>query len=459
MDPTLKFESRTLNSATLSLRSAMLLLRRLCPVVSCAVVAWSLISSAGFAENWPQWRGPRLDGVSTEKNVPVTWSRSENVVWRLPLPGPAGATPVVWGDRIYLTSVGGQDKRDLVLLCVGTDGKLLWKQLVADGEKGNKDIRNDEGNYASPSPSTDGQHVWAFFGTGDLACFTNDGKKVWKFNIQERYGRLNIQYGMASTPVLDKGRLFLQIIHGEGDPATREARVVCLDAVAGSEIWQVERPSDGRKECEHSYASPTIYRDGQREFLLTHGADYIVAHDLADGHELWRCGDLNPRGAYEPTLRFVASPVAVPGYIVVPSAKNHGVVCLKPDGRGDITDSPQFTHWRWTNNTPDVPSPLVAGDLVYLCRENGNLICVDAKTGAGLYTQPTTRDRHRASPVYADGNVYLTARNGIITVVRAGETFEVVSKNDMQEPISASPVVSGSRIYIRTFDALYAIGK
>jgi outer membrane protein assembly factor BamB len=135
------------------------------------------------------------------------------------------------------------------------------------------------------------------------------------------------------------------------------------------------------------------------------------------------------------------------------------VVCLKPDGQGDVTEKAEHLHWRWTSNTPDVPSPLVMGDLVYFCRENGNLICADVKTGKEHYTQPTTRDRHRASPVYADGHIYLTARNGTITVVRAGSTFEAVSKNEMQESISASPVFSGGRVYVRTFAALYAVGK
>lgn len=421
--------------------------------VSRAVVLFALLISAAQAENWPQWRGARLDGVSVERNVPVKWSKTDNVLWRLPLPGPAGATPVVWASRMFLTSVDGDE---LVLLCVSTDGKPLWRQVVS---RGNKVARGDEGNSASPSPCTDGRHVWSFMGTGEWGCYTVDGKEVWKINVQDRCGKFNIQFGMTSTPVWDGGRLYLQLIHGDMATRDQEARVMCLDAATGNEVWQVGRPSDGTFECKHSYASPVLYRDTEREYLLTHGADYIVAHDLKDGRELWRCGDLNPKGSYERTLRFVASPVAVPGMIVVPSAKNHGVICLKPEGQGDITDNPQYAHWKWTNNTPDVPSPLVVGDLIYLCRENGNLICVDAKTGAVVYTQPTTRDRHRASPVYADGNVYLTARNGVITLVKAGRTFEVVSRNDMQESTSASPVVSGGRIYVRTFDALYAIGK
>jgi outer membrane protein assembly factor BamB len=184
-----------------------------------------------------------------------------------------------------------------------------------------------------------------------------------------------------------------------------------------------------------------------------------VAHDLADGRELWRCGDLNPKGQYNNTLRFVASPVAVPGLIVVPSAKKLGMLGLKPDGQGDLTDELDATWWRWTNNTTDVPSPLVVDDLLYVCKEGGELLVAEAKTGNVLYLQPTTRDRHRASPIYAAGHVYLTARNGIVTVVKAGRAFEVVAKNDLGDSTSASPIVANGRIYLRTFDALYAIGQ
>jgi outer membrane protein assembly factor BamB len=420
------------------------------------LAAASLLSTArlGKAEDWPQWRGAKLDGISSEKNLPTKWSKTENVLWRLPLPGQAGATPVVAGERIFLTSVEGEN---LILMCVGTDGKEQWRQTVGPG---NKAVRDDEGNYASPSPCTDGKHVWTLMGTGDLACYTVDGKEVWKFNVQDRYGRLKIQFGLSSTPVLDRGRLYLQIIHGEGNPDTREARVVCLDAATGNEIWQVERPSDGRAECEHSYASPVIYRDGEREFLLSHGNDYIVAHDLKDGHELWRCGDLNPKGSYNPTLRFVASPVAVPGFIVVPSAKRKGVLCLKPTGEGNITDKTDLSHWRWTEGTPDVPSPLVVDGIVYLCDEGGMFSAADVQTGEQYYSKkPTARGRHRASPVYADGNIYSVAREGTVTIVKAGKEFQIVSQNEMGEPITASPVISNGRIYLRSFDALYAIGK
>ncbi|MFN0021896.1 MAG: PQQ-binding-like beta-propeller repeat protein [Pirellulaceae bacterium] len=411
------------------------------------------LASLANAENWSQWRGAKLDGVSQEKDLPVKWSKTEGIAWRLELPGVAGATPVVWGDKIFLTSTEG-DK--LLLICVGTHGKEIWRQQVSAG---NREVRGDEGNSASPSPCTDGKHVWTMMADGALACYTIDGKEVWKLDLQQRYGKFKIQFGMTSSPVLDNGRLFLQLIHGDGNPATREAVVVCLDGVTGNEIWKADRPSDGKQECEHSYASPVIYRDDKLAYLLTHGADYVVAHDLADGRELWRCGDLNPKGNYNNTLRFVASPLAIPGMVIVPSAKNGPVLCLRPDGKGDVTDKEEAFFWRRPKDTPDVPSPLIHDGLLYLCRENGNLIVMDAKSGKELYQESTTRDRHRASPVYGDGKIYLSARNGIVTVVKAGEKFEVLSRNDFGEPISASPAISGGRIYIRTFKALYAIGK
>lgn len=413
--------------------------------------ACCLTTSTATAENWPQWRGAKLDGMSAEKDLPTAWSKDEHIAWKLDLPGPAGATPVVWEDKIFLTTVDGEK---LELWCVGTDGKVLWKQLVSTG---NKEVRGDEGNSASPSPCTDGQHVWAFMANGVLACYDMDGKEVWKIDVQDRYGKLSIAFGMTSTPVLDGDKIYLQLIHGEGNPATREAVVVALDKLTGAEIWKVDRPSDGRDECEHSYASPVLYRDGDREYLLTHGADYVVAHDLKDGSEIWRCGGLNPKANYNPTLRFVASPLAVPGLIVVPSAKNGPVLGINPDAQGDISESRSSIKWVRDQNTPDVPSPLLVHGLVYLCRENGNLICMDAKTGEEFYQEATERDRHRASPVYADGKIYLTGRKGVVTVVQEGKEFKILSRNDLGEEISASPAISNGTIYLRTFKALYAI--
>jgi outer membrane protein assembly factor BamB len=418
------------------------------------VVLVQLARATAFADNWPQWRGGNHNGISEERNIPTKWNRQEGVLWRLPLPGPAGSTPAIWDQRIFVTSVDRSGQ--LLLLCIGTDGKEQWRRLVATG---NHNVRGDEGNYASNSPSTDGKFVWVMMGNGIIACHTIDGNEVWKFDLQDRYGRFDIQFGLASTPVLESGRLFLQMIHGDGGSSTEEALLVCLDAATGKEIWQHRRITGATQENEHSYSSPTIYNDGQRKFLVSHGGDYITAHKLEDGSELWRyC--LNPKGAqYHPTLRFVASPLAAPGFVIAPSAKNGPIVCIKADAKGDVTDNKSAILWRREKGTPDVPSPLYHDGLVYLCRENGNLVCVDALDGKTIYEERTTADRHRASPVLADGKIYTSARNGIITVAKVGRTFEILAQNDMGEPISSSPAISQGRIYLRTFDALYAIGS
>jgi outer membrane protein assembly factor BamB len=358
-----------------------------------------------------------------------------------------GSTPAIWGDRIFLTS---QDGDDLVLMCISTRGKELWKRKLGSGTH---KFRGEEGNGASPSPSTDGKHVYAFVGPGDIAAFDFDGKDVWRFNPQKRYGKFNIQFGMHTTPVLHGARLYMQFIHSSG------AWVVAIDKNTGKDVWKVKRQSDGRAECEHSYASPVIWQKGNDAYLVTHGNDYAIAHSLKDGSEIWRVGGLNPKDHYNPTLRFVASPVATPDLIVVPSAKGGPVVGVKPDAKGLLTSGSDGEQWRRLRDTPDVPSPLVYDGLVYLCRENGVLICMEARTGKQLYLEGNIhRTRYRASPVYADGKLYLTARDGTITVVKAGRKFEKLAVNRLPDQVSASPAISNGRIYIRGFKTLYAIG-
>lgn len=407
------------------------------------------------AENWPHWRGPTFNGISTEKNLPVHWSADKNVAWKVALPGPAGASPVVWGDRIFVTAPDGDE---LLLLCFNTRGRKLWQRAVG---KGNRRVRGDEGNMASPSPTTDGKYVWSMMGTGDVGCYDFDGREIWHINLQDRFGRFRIAFGMSSSPVLWKDRLLLQLIHGDGNPATQEALVVALDKNTGKTLWKKDRVTGASRENEHSYASPMLWSDGNRQLLITHGADFTIAYDPQSGDEVWRMGGLNPHNdpsrRYHPTLRFVASPAVSKDLIVIPTAKNQQVFAIRPNLKGDLTNNPKALVWKLARNTPDVPSPLIVGGLVYLCRENGNLICLDAKTGERIYEQRTHRQRHRASPVYADGKIYLTARDGKITVVQAGRQFKILSQNDLGDDISASPAISNGTIYLRSFGALWAI--
>ena len=402
--------------------------------------------------DWPQWRGPNGNGTSAETGLPERWAGAEGALWRLPLPGRAGSTPVVWGETIFLTSAAPPEaeksgKDDLILIAASTAGKILWKRVLGNGDRA---VRVDEGNYASPSPSTDGKRVWALAGTGDFACYDFDGKEVWKLNLQERYGKYRIQFGMTSTPVLHGEALYIQCIHSGG------SYLAALDKETGKERWKRARKTDARDECEHSYASPMLYRGGDHELLLVHGGDYLTAHKLQDGEEVWRVGDLNPKASYNATLRFVASPSFAPGLVVVPSAKKGPVHALRPYRDGAMEKVERL--WTMERDTPDVPTPAVDGALVYLLREDGILICVDAGDGKEVYRERTHVQRHRASPVVADGKVYCVAMDGTVTVVRAGRKFEVLATNSMGENISATPVAAAGRIYLRTFKALYAIG-
>jgi outer membrane protein assembly factor BamB len=399
------------------------------------------------AANWPQWRGPKNDGVSTEMNLPAEFSTTRNVVWKVPMSGMGGATPCVWGDRIFLTS---EEETALVAQCFSTSGKELWKRTLG---KSITKARRDEGNGASASPSTDGKHVWFFVGGGELACFDLDGKEVWKFNLQDRYGRFKIQFGMHSTPVLHDGRLYLQLMHDD------RQFVICLEAADGKEVWKIDRPSDGRAECLHSYASPFMWTNGKDAYLVAHGNDYTTAHDLKDGKEIWRLGGLNPKGKYNPTLRFVSSPLCTPDLIVVPTAKKGTVVAVKPTATGRFEAGSEHELWRRPTGTPDVPSPLLHDGLVYLVTEDGYFQALDAKTGEEKYArQRLFNDRHRASPVYADGKIYVISRKGTVNVLKAGPKYEVLATNRMDDDMTASPAIADGKIYLRGFNNLYAIG-
>ncbi len=411
---------------------------------------------------WPQWRGADGHGIADGQSLPAHWSKSENVLWRTPLPGRAGATPCIWDDRMYLTSNEGDD---LVLLCVDReDGKIRWKQTVATG---NQDARSGEGNSASPSPSTDGEHVWAFFGTGILACYTKDGDEVWKFNVGDRFGKLDIQFGMTSTPVLDGDALYLQLLHGPMrlDDQTRIGKVIRLDKKTGKTVWEVDRITDAQFECKHSYASPFLYRDGDREFLIVHGADCITGHALDNGRELWRFGglngpnDLNPQ-QHDGTFRFVASPGFAPGTIVVPTAKAGPTVCLNvnPDLQGDCTGKSSVVRWVLPT-TPDVSIPLIADGLVYLLQKDGKLQCVELESGKEIYLERTHTGQHRTSPLLADGRLYFGSNDGWVSIVKAGRDFDLIESVDLGEQVSSSPIAVDNTLYIRSSDALYAIGS
>ncbi|MFN3192332.1 MAG: PQQ-binding-like beta-propeller repeat protein [Aureliella sp.] len=425
-------------------------------------IALATSSRVARADNWAQWRGPEGNGISTERGIVTEWSQTKNVIWRTPLPGQGGATPAVWEDRIFVTSAEGDD---LVLLCFDTEsGKQQWKTKVGSG---NQDARAGEGNSASPSPSTDGTHVWSFFATGLLACHDFDGNEIWKVDVGDRYGKIDIQFGMTSTPVLDGDALYLQLIHGpmKRNNQDQTGKVVKINKLTGETIWEFDRKTNVIFECKHSYASPFIYDDGDQRFLIVHGADCTTGHSLESGEEAWRFTGLNGPteinpGRHDPTFRFVASPAATDGTIIVPTAKRGPTVALSvSDLLNPGSNDSENIDWV-LSNTPDVSIPLIVDQYVYLLHKDGKLQCVELAGGNEVYYERTHSVQHRSSPLYADGHIYFCAKDGVCTVVKAGPDFEIVATNDMGgEPITASPVVAGGTLYLRTYNALYAIRK
>jgi outer membrane protein assembly factor BamB len=409
------------------------------------LIAMAVPYSVVQAENWPTWRGPLQNGVADESGLPTDWSQTENVVWRLPLPGAAPSTPVVWDGKIFLTSTD-RDSEQVLLLAIDVAGEVVWQREIGSGES----EQAEKNNLASPSPSTDGEYVWTFTGDGLLTCFDFEGNRQWQFNVEDRYEKVEMRWGMASSPTPDGKLLYVQLLH------LNSSRVIALDKKTGAEVWNIVRETEAEGKCMRSYATPVVYRDAGQEYLLTQGQDYIVAHDLNDGRELWRHGDFHPRTGYDPMMHMSSSPVVAEGIILVPSGNNGNFQALRPNGDGLVTEAEEDRLWQ-DFISPMRPSALLVDSLAYVCQESGVLYCLDAHTGEQHYKKPLHRHTHHASPVYGDGKIYFASRDGTVTVVRAGSEFEILATNEMNEPLCASPVIVDGRIYLRTFEALYAI--
>ncbi len=405
-----------------------------------------LVSSpAVHADNWPQWRGPAMNGVSSEENLPLTWAAEENIIWKLALPGLSGSTPIIWRERIFLNVAEGTD---LYLWCVDRKaGTLAWKKLLGGGN-----VKMRKQNMSSPSPVTDGKNVYVMTGTGVLKAFDFSGKEHWSRDLQREYGAFGLQWGYASSPLLADNALYIQVLHGmkTDDPSY----VMRVDKTNGKTVWKVDRPTDAITESPDSYTTPALLRYGKTAELVVTGGDCVTGHDLATGKELWRANGLNPDN--NPSYRIVASPVIFNEIIYAPT-RVRPLLALKAGGRGDITTS----HLLWsTLNGPDVPTPLTDGQYFYVVNDRGIMWCLDAKTGAEIYAQQRLKPgAYSGSPVLADGKIYVTNEDGLTSVVRAGPKFEVLAENSLNDYCLSSPAISDGQIFIRTSQTLYCIGK
>jgi outer membrane protein assembly factor BamB len=413
----------------------------------------ALASATVFADSWPQWRGPSLDGVSTETGLPFRWSATENVAWKLPLPAFSGSTPIIWDNLIFLNVATQRATGQLELWTVDrTKQAVAWKRPLSGGNRiGNKQ------NMSSPSPVTDGKFVWVMTGTGILKGFDFGGKELWTRDIQKDYGAFGIQFGYASSPLLHGDGLFVQVLHGMNtdDPSY----VLRIDKMSGKTVWRVERPTDAIVESPDSYTTPALLRYGTRTEIVITGGDVVTGHDPATGKELWRADVLNPSN--RSNYRIISSPVVVGDLVIAPSRVNP-LVAIRAGGSGDISKS----HVAWTfHRGPDVPSPVSDGKILYLVSESGIVYALDLKTGAPIYgPERLPPDFYSASPVLADGKIYVTGEStGVTTVFRAGPKFEILASNTFGDPCSpyclSSVAVSQGQLFVKTDANLWVVGN
>jgi outer membrane protein assembly factor BamB len=404
-----------------------------------------LLLLAGPPAWWPQWRGPEQSGLSRETGLALKWSATENVAWKLALPDLGGATPIIWGDTIFLNVAEGDT---LALWAVDRKaGSVLWKRPLGGGN-----VKMRKHNMSSPSPVSDGKAVYVMTGTGIFKAFDFAGQERWARDLQKEYGPFGLNWGYASSPLLEGGALYVQVLHGMRTDAP--SYLLRIDPATGRTVWRVERPTAAIQESPDAYTTPAVARPAGKVEIVVTGGDVVTGHDPATGKELWRASGLNPDN--EPWHRIVASPLVGGDDLVIAPTRVRPMLAIRAGGRGNVTESHKVWSFR---NGPDVPTPASDGTYLYIVNDKGILWCLDAKTGAEVYGEKRLAPgAYSASPVVADGRLYATSEDGVTTVVKAGPTFEVLAQNDLADYVLSSPAVAGGRIFLRGTRHLYSIG-
>jgi len=406
-------------------------------------------ASLQAAENWPCWRGPRGDGTSLETGLPTVWSETENVAWKIPLPGIGHSSPIVWNERIFVTAClvdqGSPTKpTDRLLLCLDkATGREIWRRAVA---KSNLEKKHTLNSFASGTPTTDGRTVFVTFLESDspdekknhgqmvVAAYDFDGNQKWLI----RAGEFSSTHGYCSSPVLFEDLL---IVNGDHDG---NSYIIALRQTDGGTVWKVAREHKTR-----SYVTPIIRTFGGPPQLILSGSKSVCGYNPRTGELIWNIDG--------PTEQFVASMVDDGKLLFMTCGfPERHILAIKPDGRGNVTDS--HIVWRTKENAAYVPSPVICGEYFLVVADNGIASCFRAADGERMWKE-RIGPGHSASLITAGGLVYFTSDRGATTVVRPGPVYEAVSVNDLKEDSFASPAVSGGKLFLRTVGHLYCIGK
>ena len=425
-----------------------------CRKLGACIVAGTLLASVAAAENWPQWRGPFLNGSTTETNLPTTFSPTKNVVWVADVPAGGGATPIIWGDRVFLSAME-PDSKKLWAMCLNrVDGAILWKREVGTG------FVNKMGNTgASPSPITDGKTVWFYYGTGPLLAMDLKGKELWRRDIQKDHGKFEILWAYASTGLLHDGKLYVPVIHGDHRTRRRDVSyLLCVDPKTGKDLWKAPRITDGEGESQQAFITPLPHKaPGGWQILLT-GGDRLTGHDPAEGKMLWQSPSYNP--SKNKWWRTVPSPVAVGNVAIGCAPKGGRFFAVRLTAEGDKPAGSEV--WRSRYHSPDVCTPLIyEGRLFVLNGRKKELVRMEPETGKVLWTgELRGKAVFQASPTGADGKIYCINLRGEAVVASAGEEFKVLHRVNMGgQGVRSTIAPAGGNLFLRAGGKLYCLGK
>ena len=396
-----------------------------------------------LADNWPAWRGPRGDGVCDERGLPLNWSATENVRWKVPMPEPCNSTPIIWGDRIFLTQGLDKGKRRAILALDRKDGKKLWqREFPCTSEE----TTHKQNPPCSGSPVTDGKAVFAWLGSAGVVAHDLDGKELWQRDL----GPIISRWGHGSSPILYKDLVI--VFHGPGEPKTF---LTALDKKSGKTIWKIEEKAIN-SPVFGSWSTPIIATIGKRDELImplpgdkVGGDGMFKAYDPATGKELWVCHGLGTEIYAMPSISESRD------LVVAISGHNGPFVGVKPGGNGNVTETHRA--WRITSKNPQrVGSGVFHGGHFFMPDATGFVECIDPKTG-----EPVWKERLDGtlwgSILRADDRLYVSNLEGTTFVLKAGPKFELLATNKINEPLYAATAVSNGEIFLRTHQNLYCI--
>ena len=404
-----------------------------------------LFATIAHADNWPGWRGPNGDGIVADGDYPTSWTGTENVTWKIDLNGRGASTPAVWGENIFLTlNRDGQNR----LLCIKRDGEVRWDVEAGDSTRG----KHGKASGSNPSCVTDGKLVFAYFKSGDLAAVDFSGKVLWQVNVQDKYGDDTLWWDLGTSPVLTQDLVIVTVMQ------TGPSFLVAYDKQSGDVAWKQDRNLGAPVEAAQSYTTPLVANVGGEERVYVLGADFVTAHQAANGKELWRVGGLNP--TQHQYFRSISSPTLIDGVLIAPYARGASVTAIRLGGEGDVTDS----HVLWTAKGvgADVPTPVAKDGWAYICRDGGQVVALNLKSGQATRQASLEKNRNKysSSPVLAGDHLYVTREDGKTFVLDASDDLKVIGSNDIGgEQTVASPVFVDGQILLRTYEHLYCIGK